>query len=111
MNITFKNAKIQKVFNTEKLLNKKYGKNAKAIRLRMTVLSASDNLNDVPAVKPERCHQLKGDKKGTFAVDLRHPFRLVFEPNHQPVPLLRDDDGIDLSKITSITIISVEDYH
>ena len=51
-----------------------------------------------------------GRRKGEFAVDLKQPFRLVFRPNHDPVPL-KTDGGIDLEHITSITIMSVEDYH
>lgn len=110
MIISFKNKKIQKIFNSGKLLNNKYEKNAKSIKRRMAVLMASDNLRNVPVVKPESCHPLKGEKKGLFAVDLTHPFRLVFAPNHEPVPKMKDG-GIDLAKITSITIINVEDYH
>ena len=49
-------------------------------------------------------------KKGEFAVDLKHPFRLVFHPNHEPIPL-KEDGGIDLKLVTSIAIIDVEDYH
>ncbi|MGR3219723.1 MAG: killer suppression protein HigA [Candidatus Anammoxibacter sp.] len=71
---------------------------------------AGNNLRDVPVVKPERCRLLKGDKKGLFAVDLTHPFRLAFAPNHEPVPKMKDG-GIYLAKITAITIINVEDCH
>lgn len=110
MDITFKNNKLHKIFNTAKLLNKTYGKNAKFIMNRMAVLRAGINLSDIPVIKPERCHQLKGDRKGMFAVDLKQPHRLVFAPNHEPVPKM-EDGGIDLTKITSITIICVEDYH
>ena len=110
MNISFKDKKIQKMFNSARLLERKYGKNAKYIKRRMAVLRASNDLSNVPIVKPERCHVLKGDRKGLFAVDLMHPYRLVFLPNHDPVPKI-EDGGIDLTKITSIIIISVEDYH
>ena len=67
-------------------------------------------LAQVPTQKPDRRHELTGDRKGEFAVDLRHPFRLLFRPNHDPVPL-KEDGGFDLSRITAITILGVEDYH
>lgn len=88
-----------------------YGdKNAKRITIRMAVLSAAPNLAAVPTSKPDRRHQLKGDRHGQFAVDIVHPFRLVFCPNHDPVPRT-EDGGIDLFRVTAIEILEVEDYH
>ncbi len=111
MNIQFKNRKTQKIFNSQKLLVKNYGKeNAKHIVRRMAVLQTANTLDDVPKAKPDRCHALTGNRKGQFAVDLKHPYRLVFIPNHEPVPQ-KVDAGIDLSKVTAILIINVEDYH
>jgi proteic killer suppression protein len=64
----------------------------------------------VPVRPPERRHELSGNRKGRFAVDLKHPQRLVFEPNHNPLPR-GADGGLDLKKINAVTIIEVEDYH
>ena len=83
---------------------------AKAIMRRMAVLKAAGNLALVPTTKPERRHQLKGNREGAFAVDLIHPHRLVFEPNHEPMPLT-DDGGIDTERVTAIKILEVIDYH
>lgn len=111
MEIEFKNKKLANIFNSQDNLRKQYGaEQAKTIRIRMGVLSAARTLKEVPHTPPDRKHELSGQRKGQFAVDLKHPFRLVFEPNHEPIPLT-PDGGIDLAKITSITIISVEDYH
>ena len=38
------------------------------------------------------------------------PYLLVFVPNHEPMPQ-KDDTGIDLSKVTAILVLNVEDYH
>ena len=45
-------------------------------------------------------------------MDLVHTLiRLVFEPNHDPLPR-REDGGIDLDQVTAITVIwEVIDYH
>jgi len=43
-------------------------------------------------------------------VDIEHPFRIVFEPGHNPVPKT-EDGGIDLTQVTAIEILSIEDYH
>ena len=110
MNIIFANTKVEKIFNSQKLLLKVYGEQATKIRVRMAVLKAARCLAAVPVQKPDRRHQLTGDRKGTFAVDLKHPFRLVFEPADEPVPR-KKDGGIDLDKVFSVRILQVEDYH
>lgn len=83
---------------------------AKKIKLRMAVLGAANCLADVPVGPPTRRHELVGNRAEQFAVDLKHPKRLIFEPNHNPRPR-KADTGLDLEKITAITILEVEDYH
>ena len=111
MEITFKNKKLAGIFSSEKDLVRKYGfENATLIKRRMAVLGASTCLEEVPYRPPQRRHELTGNRKGQFAIDIKHPYRLVFEPNHNPVPC-KTDGSLDLRRITSITIIEVEDYH
>ena len=110
MKINFQSKKTEKIFNSERELNRNYGTvQAKKIKLRMAVLRSAVNLAEVPEHKPDRRHKLKGEKKDRFAVDLAHPFRLIFKPL-DPVPMLEGGE-IDLSKITEIIILRVEDYH
>ena len=59
---------------------------------------------------PVRRHQLTGGQKRQFAIDLVQPYRLIFKPDHEPVPR-KDDGGIDLNQVTAIKIIDVKDYH
>ena len=100
-----------RVFNSKTLLVQVSGpENARLIMRRMSVLNAVPTLAEVPATPPERRHELKGDRAGRFAVDLKHPYRLIFAPVGDPVPL-RTDGGYDLARITAIEIIAVEDYH
>ena len=77
---------------------------------RLAVLRAARNLALVPATSPDRAHALRGDREGQFAVDLVHPQRLVFEPNHEPPPRA-EDGGIDPGQVTAIVIVEVTDYH
>jgi proteic killer suppression protein len=56
------------------------------------------------------CHELEGDKKGYFAVSIKDPHRIIFKPDHDPVPK-KEDGGIDLKQITRVCVISVMDYH
>ncbi|MCY4000717.1 MAG: hypothetical protein OXF84_07935 [Bacteroidetes bacterium] len=68
------------------------------------------NLSLVSYNPPERMHQLVRDRSEQFAINLVHPFRPIFEVNHDLVPR-KNDGGIDLANVTRITIIEVTDDH
>jgi hypothetical protein len=57
-----------------------------------------------------RCHELTGDRKGSLAVDVEHPKRLIFEPDHNPRPE-KADGGLDWRQVTKIRVLAIEDYH
>jgi proteic killer suppression protein len=111
MKIDFQTTKMAKVLNSEKELQRTYGApQAKKIKLRMKTLEAAATLHEVPKIPPDRCHQLAGDRDGQFAVDLVQPSRLIFKPKGDISR--RPDGGIDLNKVTEITIIEIaKDYH
>ena len=111
MEIAFRTSKLEKTFNSKSALNRKYGdKVAKTIMIRLALLKNAASLSLVPVTPPERRHLLKGKRKEQYAVDLDQSLRLIFEPNHDPVPSLADG-GIDLERVTAITVIDVTDYH
>ena len=76
----------------------------------MSVLRNALNLAFVTTTPPNRCHELKADRAGQFAVVLVHPHRLVFKPSEYPPPI-KKDGSIDKEKVVSITIIEVVNYH
>lgn len=109
MDIVFRTRKLERTFNSERELVKEYGKQcARKIQVRMAVLRAATSLEDVPTAPPDRCHELKGDKSGHFAVDLVHPFRLIFRPHG-----IEEQKGEEIRKeiVSVIMITDVEDYH
>lgn len=111
MEIAFRMRRLEREFNDETRLVRAYGqRRANLIKIRMAILIGANNLSQVPATRPFRLHQLSGNRKGQFAIDLDHPFRLIFQPNHNPVPQL-PDGGIDIQKVTDIVILEVKDYH
>jgi hypothetical protein len=59
---------------------------------------------------PGRCHELTGDRSGQLSLDLDGPYRLIFVPANEPVPL-KADGGLDRTRVTAIEIIGVEDTH
>lgn len=79
------------------------------MKARLASLHAAPALSAMEGV-PGRCHQLRGHRSIEFAVDLWGPYRLVFVPDHDPVPTL-EDGGIDRDRVTRILITEVVDYH
>jgi len=114
MDISLKNKKAAKLFNEESQLERKHGTlRAKKIRVRLAALRAAETLMDFwpPKSGPERCHELtQGQRSGQLSVDLDYPYRLIFIPDHDPVPRL-GDGGLDWSRVTAIKILEVEDTH
>ena len=71
-------------YNSEKEMRAKLGpRNAEKLKVRLAELKAAVTLEDMGRVPAARCHELAQDRKGQLAVDLVHPKRLVFEPDHK----------------------------
>jgi proteic killer suppression protein len=110
MDVSFANGRLKGQLSDERSLRRAFGDRAKRLQLRLDLLKAADCLDDVPPFPPPRRHELTGDWRGHFAVDLTANWRLIFRPNHDPVPLTKDG-GVNLKAITAITIVAIEDYH
>lgn len=110
MELEFSSKKIEKTLNSESLIRRDYGyANGRKIMRRLEVLAAAPSLAHVPRSKPERCHQLTQDRDEEYAVDIEHPYRLIFRPQ-DPIPRL-PDGGVDVAAVTRIVIIGIKDYH
>ncbi|MDD5558436.1 killer suppression protein [Candidatus Methylomirabilis sp.] len=111
MEITFSSRKLQKVCNSEKEMRARFGKPlAERLQQRLAELKAADTLEDIRRLPSARCHELSQNRKGQLAVDVVHPKRLIFEPDHNPVPH-KTDGGLDWSHVTKIRVIEIIDYH
>lgn len=113
MEILFASKKLQKQFNQQKELQKVHGpRRAKLLAIVMATLRGAPTLGTFapPYSPPHRCHELTGNKKGQLSVDLDHPYRLVFKPEHDPLPQ-RPEGGLDWNQVTAIKILGVEDTH
>lgn len=111
MQIEFTNKKLMKICCSAKESQAKYGKRmSEKIQLRMAQIAAMETLADLQLLPGARCHALTGNLKGKFAVDLVHPDRLLFSPDHEPLPL-KDDGGLILQEVTAVLIEGIGDYH
>lgn len=82
---------------------------ARTIMTRLAVLREAPTLSTVPTMPPDRCHQLHGNRAGQYAVDLTHPYRLIFEAGDTPG--CKAGGAIKTDEVAAITIIEVIDYH
>lgn len=111
MDVSFSIGKVAKICNSAKKLRGEYGpRMAALIQQRLAELQAADTLADMRSLPGARCHELKGNLAGHLAVDLVHPHRMVFVPDHDPVPS-KDDGGMNWDEITAVVVIGIGDYH
>lgn len=113
MEISFRTTKLKKEFCEGRKLQAIHGeRRARLIMRRMQELRAAHTLGDFwpPYSGPGRCHELTGDRAGQLSLDLDHPYRLIFEPDHNPSPR-RTDGGLDWRQVTAVRILGVEDTH
>lgn len=110
MELDFSSKKLRRQMQSAVELKRAFGQLAKPIQMRLGVLAKASTLADVPRCPPERCHELKQNLAGRFAVVLKDNWRLIFRPDHQPVPT-KEGGGIDSSNVTAIVIEGVVDYH
>ena len=87
MDITYKNKKIEKVCTDAKMSDRTYGNE----------MSAADTVEEMIKYHIGRCHPLTNNRKGQYAVDLVHPYRLVFEKHG--------------NEIQVVHIMEIVDYH
>jgi proteic killer suppression protein len=110
MELSYKNNKLKKSLTTDKGLLKLNSRLAKKIKRRRIELESADNLEVISKLPVLRLHQYKGNRKGTWSIDIQENWRILFEVNQDPIPTL-EDGRIDLKAITIISIESVEDPH
>ena len=70
---------------------------AERIQMRISEISAVDTVEMLIRFHIGRCHPLTNNRKGQYAMDLVHPYRLIFE---------KHGDEIQIAHIMKIV-----DYH
>ena len=111
VDIDFRTSGLRKELCEEKKLRKVHGpRRADLIKRRLGEIEAAPTLAVLRTVPGPRCHELKGNRKGQLSVDLDHPYRLIFVPNHDPTPQL-EAGGLDWTQVTAVRIEEVADTH
>ena len=89
---------------------KSFGQLARKVNQRLKELSDADNLSIMRTIPAARCHELTGNHNGELAVDVSGNYRMIFKPDHSPVPE-KANGGLNWEDVTKIKIIEIEDYH
>lgn len=111
MEVSFANQKLQKLCNNAGKLRGEYGPEcALKIQRRLDELKAAECLEDLRNLPAAKCHELKEDRAGQLSVYVEHPKRLIFVPDHQPVPVGKGG-GLDWQQVTRVIVIEIVDYH
>ena len=111
--------KLKRSLAQAKECHRRYGRPmADKLRLRLDALEAAESLGDFwpPHSGPERCHELKGDLAGTYSIDVKQPYRLLFRPVDNPnspsEANLKDLNGNNpWTAIRAVILVRIEDTH
>jgi proteic killer suppression protein len=96
LDITYKNNKIKKVCTDAKTAERTYGREmADKIHQRIDEIDASDTVEMLIQYHIGRCHSLTQNRKGQYAMDLVHPYRLVFEKHGEEIQIANILEIID----------------
>ena len=98
IDISYRTTQLRKVCEDAEVAMKKYGAEMAAkIQSRIDIIRAADSVEMLIRFKLGRCHPLTSDRKGQYAMDLTHPYRLVFEKRN--------------GKLVAVEILEIVDYH
>ena len=98
IDISYRTTQLRKVCEDAEVATKKYGAEMAAkIQSRIDIIRAADSVEMLIRFKLGRCHPLTGDRKGQYAMNLTHPYRLVFEKRN--------------GKLVAVEILEIVDYH
>lgn len=114
MIIEIPDRRLKRALEDEKECRRRFGAEmAKKIQLRLAALGAAECLADFwpPSSGPERCHELKGNLAGTFSIDLKQPYRLLFKPMDPAGGVPTNDEKRRWQTIQAIKITGIEDTH
>jgi proteic killer suppression protein len=96
LDITYKNKKIKNICTDAKVADRTYGNEmSEKIQMRIDEITAADTVEEMIKYHIGRCHSLTNNRKGQYAVDLVHPYRLVFEKQGNEIQIAHIMEIVD----------------
>ncbi|NTW54548.1 MAG: killer suppression protein HigA [Chlorobaculum sp.] len=111
MNIRYHTRKLEKTVESLSAMKRHYGNMAKKVDIRLQQFSVALNLDELSHFPGINCHELHADRADSLAVHISPNHRIIFEPDHDPLPE-KEDGGLDWKQVTAIVITEIAvDYH
>ncbi|HEY9595786.1 MAG TPA: killer suppression protein HigA [Spirochaetia bacterium] len=79
------------------------------LKQRLDDMLAADSMAVLETL-PGHYHALTADRAGQWACSLEEPYRLVFLPVGNPLPVSKDG-RLDTTRVTAVRIVEVVNYH
>lgn len=79
------------------------------LKQRLDDILAADNMAVLETL-PGHFHPLTANRAGQWACSLEEPYRLVFKPLGNPLPV-STDGRLDTTKVVAVSIVEVVNYH
>lgn len=96
MQVKYKSKKLEKVCTIYEEAIKQYGdKMAEKIHQRIDEIASAESVEFMVKFRLGRCHALTGNRKGEYAVDLTHPYRLIFRKIGNEIQIAQIMDIVD----------------
>ena len=95
MIVNFKTKKLEKCYCQSSQAQREFGDHiAKKYIQRVNLIKAASDLAEVMSLPGLRCHPLKGDRHGQYAVNLTGFYRLIF---------MVEGDHLDIAQIEEVS--------
>lgn len=96
MKTEYKNNQIKRICTNISVAEKSYGiRMAQKIHQRIKEIQAVNDVETMLKYSIGRCHRLSGNRKNQYAVDLVHPYRLVFEKHGNEIQIAKIIEAVD----------------
>jgi plasmid maintenance system killer protein len=105
--------KLENAFANQTEMQKRFGDHSRKIQQIFDDIQLSKNLEELRKTYPS-LKELKGDRRQTFSIKITGNWRLILKPDWEAPnseEFLKDDGGINYSKVDYVEIVDVEDYH
>ena len=96
MKIEYRTDKLKNICTDTKTATREYGKEmALKLQLRVRQIKNLDAVETLVMLCISRCHPLHGNREGQYAMDLAHPYRLVFTKHGSDIQIARIEEIVD----------------
>lgn len=93
MEIRFRTRKLKKQYANHQEAEKAYGKDvARKFILRVNIIKKARDIEELKRLPGLRCHELKGNRKGQWAVNLTGFYRLIFTLENDCMEIARIEE-------------------